>query len=170
MRSSCSTPDGVNEALSPGGEAFGLERLKRCLETTPGGATSLGTAIQAALQEHTAGRDQYDDITLLLLLGGFDRGSLHRAAVDEHIDHLARIEQERRAFVGFNPKNNLDYPDVDHFGGWKPRVDSLGTGQGFDAHQDKFLEQTGLATDEANSAAFRSEPVRVALVYLGTHM
>jgi phosphoserine phosphatase RsbU/P len=57
--------DGVNEALSPDREAFGMERLKRCLESTPGGATALGAAIQGALEEHTAGRDQYDDITLI---------------------------------------------------------------------------------------------------------
>jgi serine phosphatase RsbU (regulator of sigma subunit) len=59
--------DGVTEAMSPGGEQFGMRRLERCLAAVPPGASSIGQAILSAVRAHTADRDQFDDITLLCL-------------------------------------------------------------------------------------------------------
>ncbi len=59
--------DGVNEAMSPGGELFGMGRLERCIATAPLGASVVGKAIREAVRTHTAGRDQSDDITLICL-------------------------------------------------------------------------------------------------------
>jgi serine phosphatase RsbU (regulator of sigma subunit) len=57
--------DGVNEALSPGGEQFGMGRLERCLAEAPGGASLIGQAVRDAVRTHTADRDQFDDVTLI---------------------------------------------------------------------------------------------------------
>jgi len=59
--------DGVNEAMSPTGELFGMGRLKQCLTTAPRGASLVGQAVQDAVRTHTADRDQFDDITLICL-------------------------------------------------------------------------------------------------------
>jgi len=59
--------DGVNEAMSPGGELFGMGRLERCIATAPLGASVVGKAIREAVRTHTDGRDQSDDITLICL-------------------------------------------------------------------------------------------------------
>ena len=59
--------DGVNEAMSPIGEQFGMGRLERCLATAPLGASAVGQAIRDAVRTYTVGRDQFDDITLICL-------------------------------------------------------------------------------------------------------
>ena len=59
--------DGVNEAMSPSGELFGMGRLERCIATAPLGASVVGKAIRDAVRTHTVGRDQSDDITLICL-------------------------------------------------------------------------------------------------------
>jgi serine phosphatase RsbU (regulator of sigma subunit) len=59
--------DGVNEALSPAGEQFGMGRLERCIATEPGGASSAGQALRSAVLAHAAGQDQFDDITIICL-------------------------------------------------------------------------------------------------------
>jgi phosphoserine phosphatase RsbU/P len=57
--------DGVNEALSPQGEQFGIKRLHDCLTNASVTAISAGQAIQARLATHTSGRDQYDDMAII---------------------------------------------------------------------------------------------------------
>jgi phosphoserine phosphatase RsbU/P len=59
--------DGVNEAMSPSGELFGMSRLERCVATSPRGASLVGQAVRDAVRAHTANRDQFDDITLICL-------------------------------------------------------------------------------------------------------
>jgi sigma-B regulation protein RsbU (phosphoserine phosphatase) len=59
--------DGVNEATSPNGEQFGMERLKRCLAIAPGGASLVGQTIRDAIRAHTADREQFDDVTLICI-------------------------------------------------------------------------------------------------------
>ena len=59
--------DGVNEAVSPIGEQFGVGRLERCLANAPLGASVVGQAIRDAVRTFTVGRDQFDDITLICL-------------------------------------------------------------------------------------------------------
>ena len=57
--------DGVNEALSPRGEQFGIKRLHECLTNAPRTAPSAGQSIRAYLEMHMGGQDQYDDIALI---------------------------------------------------------------------------------------------------------
>jgi phosphoserine phosphatase RsbU/P len=58
--------DGVTDARSPEGEAFGEERLGEVVATAAGdGATGLIAALDAALEGHVAGADPFDDVTLL---------------------------------------------------------------------------------------------------------
>jgi phosphoserine phosphatase RsbU/P len=57
--------DGVNEALSPNGERFGINRLRDCLARSPDTAAAAGQAIQAKLAAHAAGQDQYDDMAII---------------------------------------------------------------------------------------------------------
>jgi phosphoserine phosphatase RsbU/P len=59
--------DGVNEAMSPLGEQFGVGQLERCLATAPLGASAVGQAIRDAVRTYTVGQDQFDDITLICL-------------------------------------------------------------------------------------------------------
>lgn len=57
--------DGVTDATSPGGDQFGLERLRQILRQAPRGAGPVGQAIREAVRRHAAGHDPFDDITLL---------------------------------------------------------------------------------------------------------
>jgi serine phosphatase RsbU (regulator of sigma subunit) len=59
--------DGVNEALSPGGQQFGKQRLEQCLAAASQGAESVGRAIADAVAAHTGECDQFDDIALICL-------------------------------------------------------------------------------------------------------
>jgi serine phosphatase RsbU (regulator of sigma subunit) len=57
--------DGVIDATSPNGGQFGGERLRRAISGAPAGAGPVGEAIREAIRLHAAGRDPFDDITLL---------------------------------------------------------------------------------------------------------
>ncbi|HEX8203747.1 MAG TPA: PP2C family protein-serine/threonine phosphatase, partial [Isosphaeraceae bacterium] len=57
--------DGVNEAMNPRNEPFGSRRLHQALLAAPGPVPAVGQAVLRAVQAHTAGQDQSDDITLV---------------------------------------------------------------------------------------------------------
>ena len=57
--------DGVTDAQNPEGELFSQERLVSLLEGPVGSATALLDEVEMTLRAHTAGADQYDDITML---------------------------------------------------------------------------------------------------------
>jgi serine phosphatase RsbU (regulator of sigma subunit)/pSer/pThr/pTyr-binding forkhead associated (FHA) protein len=57
--------DGVIDAHDRKGGLFGLERLRRELAEAPSGVAPAGEAILAAVRNHSAGRSQFDDITLV---------------------------------------------------------------------------------------------------------
>jgi sigma-B regulation protein RsbU (phosphoserine phosphatase) len=57
--------DGVSEAMDVDGRLFGTQRLLETLAAAPPGAGPVGEAILGAVRRHAAGRDQFDDITLL---------------------------------------------------------------------------------------------------------
>jgi phosphoserine phosphatase RsbU/P len=57
--------DGVTDATSLGGDGFGIERLQQTLSLAPRGAGPVGQAIREAVRRHAAGRDPFDDITLV---------------------------------------------------------------------------------------------------------
>jgi len=57
--------DGVLDARSPDGESFGDQRLARLVEQPCKSASELLDRIQAGLSRHSAGIEQFDDITLL---------------------------------------------------------------------------------------------------------
>jgi sigma-B regulation protein RsbU (phosphoserine phosphatase) len=57
--------DGVADALNAAHERFSEERLLAAASTSPGTAGSLVSSIMAAVGEHMAGAEQYDDITVL---------------------------------------------------------------------------------------------------------
>lgn len=56
--------DGV-ETMSVEGELLGMERLRRMIAEAPPGVASVGEAIREAVRLHSAGRSQFDDITIL---------------------------------------------------------------------------------------------------------
>jgi len=56
--------DGVNEAMNPGGELFGNERLMATLAQTDG---PLIPAVRSAVHDFANGAEQADDITMLVL-------------------------------------------------------------------------------------------------------
>jgi sigma-B regulation protein RsbU (phosphoserine phosphatase) len=57
--------DGVTDARAPGGEAFGDDGLERTVASPPPSAAALLECISGALEDHTAGADPFDDVTLL---------------------------------------------------------------------------------------------------------
>ncbi len=62
--------DGLFEALGPGGDAFGYERLRAALAAAPpptagAGAAAVHRAVLAAFERHAAGTKLADDLTLL---------------------------------------------------------------------------------------------------------
>ena len=60
--------DGVTEALSPSDEEFGEERLLDVATRQLGkGAHDVVDAVRAAVEDHTKGAPQFDDLTLLAL-------------------------------------------------------------------------------------------------------
>ena len=46
-------------------QPFGDDRVKEVLAATTGGVAAAGEAIQAAVRDHSAGRSQFDDITIV---------------------------------------------------------------------------------------------------------
>ena len=60
--------DGVNEALNKNKEEFGEDRLKDCIHSSKDHDTKLILEnIKDNLENFTAGTNQYDDITLIVL-------------------------------------------------------------------------------------------------------
>ena len=60
--------DGVIDAPSPGGESFGLERLKKVLDANPEASLSeLKSAVLKALNQYTEKELSHDDVTLIAL-------------------------------------------------------------------------------------------------------
>jgi serine phosphatase RsbU (regulator of sigma subunit) len=59
--------DGVDEARSPAGEEFGVERLSAVIAAAPADADAVVAAVLAALEEFTRGQEPYDDLTLLAI-------------------------------------------------------------------------------------------------------
>ena len=60
--------DGVTESLNPEEEEFGEERLiEAALRSRDNGAEGVVAAVRAAVDEHTRGTPQFDDLTLLVL-------------------------------------------------------------------------------------------------------
>ncbi len=57
--------DGAPDARDRQNQRFGEERLLAVLAEAPQGAAGAGEAILAAVREHSSGRSQYDDITLV---------------------------------------------------------------------------------------------------------
>jgi sigma-B regulation protein RsbU (phosphoserine phosphatase) len=57
--------DGVTESRSPSSEAFGEPRLLALLDPPPASAAVLLERIEAALAAHDAGREPFDDVTML---------------------------------------------------------------------------------------------------------
>jgi serine phosphatase RsbU (regulator of sigma subunit) len=59
--------DGVTDAMNIQDERFGLEGLIESARSATGSASSIGEAIRRDLRRHTAGRELFDDITLICL-------------------------------------------------------------------------------------------------------
>jgi serine phosphatase RsbU (regulator of sigma subunit) len=60
--------DGITEAgTDQEGGGFGIERLAQALAQAPPGVGPAGAAILEAVRRHHAGRDQFDDMTLICL-------------------------------------------------------------------------------------------------------
>ncbi len=57
--------DGLVEARSPAGEAFGTERLRDALRVNNASASNLVEGVMEALDAFTGQAEQYDDVTLL---------------------------------------------------------------------------------------------------------
>jgi len=57
--------DGVSEAMNPGNDLYGLERLRALISGSPPNPEELGRAVLADVKRHAAGRAQNDDITLM---------------------------------------------------------------------------------------------------------
>jgi sigma-B regulation protein RsbU (phosphoserine phosphatase) len=60
--------DGVTESMNRAEEEFGESRLKEAIgQNADGGARRVLDAVLAAVDTHTGGADQFDDLTLLVL-------------------------------------------------------------------------------------------------------
>jgi serine phosphatase RsbU (regulator of sigma subunit)/pSer/pThr/pTyr-binding forkhead associated (FHA) protein len=57
--------DGVTDAKDKDGQFFGTERLMAELAEAPAGVEAVGESILGAVRDHSAGRSQYDDITIV---------------------------------------------------------------------------------------------------------
>ncbi len=58
--------DGVSEAMNPKGELYGDKRVRDFLRTSKGNAAEIGKALLADVRTHANGRDQNDDITIMI--------------------------------------------------------------------------------------------------------
>jgi sigma-B regulation protein RsbU (phosphoserine phosphatase) len=58
--------DGVSEAMNPAGDLYGTERLRETVARNPSEPAKLGQAILADVKRHAGGREQNDDITLMV--------------------------------------------------------------------------------------------------------
>ena len=61
--------DGVNESMNLDRQPYGEARIKEVLAAATGGVAAAGEAILAAVRDYSAGRSQFDDITIV----GFER-------------------------------------------------------------------------------------------------
>ncbi|HRE99516.1 MAG TPA: SpoIIE family protein phosphatase [Pirellulaceae bacterium] len=59
--------DGVNEAHSPQDEIYGDDRVREFIRNGPGTAAALGQALLDDVRRHAAGRDPFDDITIMTI-------------------------------------------------------------------------------------------------------
>ncbi|WP_165234514.1 SpoIIE family protein phosphatase [Aquisphaera insulae] len=57
--------DGVTDAMNPANERFGDKRLRELIRSTSGGPAVLGDSILQQVQDHSSGRAQFDDITIV---------------------------------------------------------------------------------------------------------
>ncbi|QEH33899.1 Phosphoserine phosphatase RsbU [Aquisphaera giovannonii] len=57
--------DGVTDAMDQTNGRFGDKRLRQIIAATPGGPTPIGETILHQVQEHSSGRTQFDDITIV---------------------------------------------------------------------------------------------------------
>jgi serine phosphatase RsbU (regulator of sigma subunit)/pSer/pThr/pTyr-binding forkhead associated (FHA) protein len=57
--------DGVTDSIDRDRQPFGAERLREVLAGAPQGVAAVGEAILAAIRDHSTGRSQYDDITVV---------------------------------------------------------------------------------------------------------
>lgn len=58
--------DGVSEAMNPGNDLYGEDRLRALIQSHAPAPEALGRAILADVRQHAAGREQNDDITLMV--------------------------------------------------------------------------------------------------------
>lgn len=57
--------DGVPDALSPADERFGETRIRELMERGPADPAAMGEALIQAVHDHMAGRNPFDDLTLV---------------------------------------------------------------------------------------------------------
>jgi serine phosphatase RsbU (regulator of sigma subunit) len=58
--------DGVSEAMNPKGDLYGEKRVREFLRKGVGSAAEIGKALLADVRSHANGRDQNDDITIMI--------------------------------------------------------------------------------------------------------
>jgi sigma-B regulation protein RsbU (phosphoserine phosphatase) len=58
--------DGVSEAMNPKGDLYGDKRVREFLRKGVGSAAEIGKALLADVRSHANGRDQNDDITIMI--------------------------------------------------------------------------------------------------------
>jgi serine phosphatase RsbU (regulator of sigma subunit)/anti-sigma regulatory factor (Ser/Thr protein kinase) len=92
--------DGITEAVSPGGELYGAERLAALLAVKAAlPAEELAQAIVAAVDAFCGGEPRTDDLTLIVLKVLPRSIAFRHAATLEHLDlTLALVRQVSRAF------------------------------------------------------------------------
>jgi serine phosphatase RsbU (regulator of sigma subunit) len=62
--------DGLIDARSPSGEAWGIERVKKILSLVDPAMTTAGDVLASVIQQvnnHRADAEQFDDMTLLVM-------------------------------------------------------------------------------------------------------
>ncbi len=59
------TTDGVDEAMNPEGELYGIERVLECVKKGPAQAEQLGKLLLEDVRRHARGCPQSDDITIM---------------------------------------------------------------------------------------------------------
>ena len=57
--------DGVTEARNPGGDQYGLDRLRAVVAAGPKEVEALGSAVLADVRRFAAARPQNDDLTIV---------------------------------------------------------------------------------------------------------
>jgi serine phosphatase RsbU (regulator of sigma subunit) len=57
--------DGVTDSMNPSNARFGDDRLRELVAATAGGPAAIGDAILSQVHQHSSGRTQFDDITIV---------------------------------------------------------------------------------------------------------